>query len=672
MRIVCSALSLFILILISPSLSAAPCVTTSTAAPTSVCAGTGTTTLTNSQASGFGVTHQWQVSINGGGYNNIAGATTNPYVTAPGLITAGNTYTFRCVVAHLFGFGACTSNPSSATANVTTIALTTAAAGIDQSICSGTTATMAGNAVGGGETGTWTWVSGTGSGTITTPNSETTTITGLVAGSNTYRWTITSGSCSSTDDVVIAQGPLTADAGSDQSVCTTTGTMNGTAASGGATGAWSLISGTGTITTPASEITGLTALGLGANVFRWTVSKAGCTTVTDDVTITRFASCLQLNLAAPSFDTTSNGEFIVSPWTSCGICCSGGICTVAPTPDTQIGMSPGPSNGTSFVGFQAGETLGGTAEAISQELITPMVAGMPYQLTIDVAYSSFGFFTNDSPEFVIMGAFSCCEYSEELYSTAVTTTTWTTKNIIFTPTYNNTHIILLPRDAGSDGSFVYVLIDNMTNINTSGTPNPPCTPTSINQCAPVVVLPIELLSFDALAIKNEVLVTWVTASEINNDYYTIERSRDGENFEAIGHINGMGNSSQAKTYQFIDKQPLKGISYYRLRQTDFDGQSETFDMKAVNFMDERAISDIYPNPSNNNLFFNVGETTSSTYTVIYYDVLGGMIEKELIPLTEGTNTYSTKRFTNLNSGIYFLEILNENGKILKHDRVVKK
>lgn len=85
-------------------------------------------------------------------------------------------------------------------------------------------------------------------------------------------------------------------------------------------------------------------------------------------------------------------------------------------------------------------------------------------------------------------------------------------------------------------------------------------------------LPIELIQFDAqLNPKNQVDLLWITATEINNDYFTVERSIDANNFEPVKELDGAGNSTQLIYYQTKDEHPYKGLSYYRLKQTDFDG-----------------------------------------------------------------------------------------------------
>ena len=110
-------------------------------------------------------------------------------------------------------------------------------------------------------------------------------------------------------------------------------------------------------------------------------------------------------------------------------------------------------------------------------------------------------------------------------------------------------------------------------------------------------MPIELLNFNATFSNRSVELTWQTASEHNNDFFTVERSADGLNFEPILYKAGAGNSNELLSYTSQDLKPFEGISYYRLKQTDFDGAFDYSEIKVVS----SEISDevlIFPNPSN--------------------------------------------------------------------------
>lgn len=96
-------------------------------------------------------------------------------------------------------------------------------------------------------------------------------------------------------------------------------------------------------------------------------------------------------------------------------------------------------------------------------------------------------------------------------------------------------------------------------------------------------LPISLLNFDATPILDAVKLEWTTLTETNNDYFTIERTKDGVSFETIAKIYGAGNSNTLLNYSLYDEKPYTGLSYYRLTQTDFDGTQTHSDLRAVSF-----------------------------------------------------------------------------------------
>jgi hypothetical protein len=115
-----------------------------------------------------------------------------------------------------------------------------------------------------------------------------------------------------------------------------------------------------------------------------------------------------------------------------------------------------------------------------------------------------------------------------------------------------------------------------------------------------VILPVDLLSFDAKARSNNTVeVVWTTASEINSDRFEIERSSDGENWKYIGQVPAAGNSNREIDYSYFDTEPLSGISYYRLVQVDLNGDVDVSETRMVRF-DEMLAEEmilVYPNPS---------------------------------------------------------------------------
>ncbi|HOE05765.1 MAG TPA: T9SS type A sorting domain-containing protein, partial [Bacteroidales bacterium] len=141
---------------------------------------------------------------------------------------------------------------------------------------------------------------------------------------------------------------------------------------------------------------------------------------------------------------------------------------------------------------------------------------------------------------------------------------------------------------------------------------------------PDLSLPVELLSFGAECKDGSVLLSWTTASEINNDYFELERSDDGTNWNVIAHVEGAGNSNEELKYSFIEIIKISGIVYYRLRQVDYDGSSKLSDMVQVRCNDDLIKPSVmlYPNPFNNQLFVATENWDMNSLDMELYDMLG--------------------------------------------------
>jgi len=194
--------------------------------------------------------------------------------------------------------------------------------------------------------------------------------------------------------------------------------------------------------------------------------------------------------------------------------------------------------------------------------------------------------------------------------------------------------------------------------NTSGTCNLVLDNISINV---VSALPIELVDFSAI-LKNErtVDLTWQTASEKDNDFFTIERSTDGKNWAAIQEIDGAGNSTNLLNYATTDIVSEKGLYYYRLKQTDFDGAYTYSDIRAVVADQVSSEMSIYPNPTNGTFTLTYSEKKDAP---TLYTALGTeAVEYNVIP-TNGGFIYDISTLAN---GIYFLKTTTETIKVVKH------
>ena len=175
-----------------------------------------------------------------------------------------------------------------------------------------------------------------------------------------------------------------------------------------------------------------------------------------------------------------------------------------------------------------------------------------------------------------------------------------------------------------------------------------------------VLLPIELIDFQAKLEDEHVNLTWQTASETNNDFFTIERTNDEFIWEEIGVINGAGNSSSLLNYSLLDTRPLKGISYYRLKQTDFDGHFEYSDIQSVRYGDESL--QFFPNPVESKL--TILGSIEEVSTVYIYNSVG----QDVTHFTNQVVDNSEKRvidFTALETGVYFVKTKTKTTKIHK-------
>jgi hypothetical protein len=136
------------------------------------------------------------------------------------------------------------------------------------------------------------------------------------------------------------------------------------------------------------------------------------------------------------------------------------------------------------------------------------------------------------------------------------------------------------------------------------------------------VLPIELISFTANKFKNKVLVSWSTAAEINNDYFVVERSFDGHHFSPIARLDGAGNSTHLINYQIQDEDFVNGVNYYKLIQTDYNGDETKSDIVSIDMSQQSEMKIKIVNL--------LGQEVNEHFSGIVYDVYSdGTLVKRL-------------------------------------------
>lgn len=173
-------------------------------------------------------------------------------------------------------------------------------------------------------------------------------------------------------------------------------------------------------------------------------------------------------------------------------------------------------------------------------------------------------------------------------------------------------------------------------------------------------LPIELLSFSVECQQQKGLVKWSTASESNNDYFTIEKSKDLENWQEIATINGAGNSTSLINYAFeIENKLNEKSDYYRLKQTDYNGQYSYTEKQFFQFCSDSKINLIvFPNPVKNKLQFRYNENLDELLSITLFPITGGegvMIEKNVNEID----------INEMNSGVYFVNFKFKKSSIIK-------
>ena len=141
------------------------------------------------------------------------------------------------------------------------------------------------------------------------------------------------------------------------------------------------------------------------------------------------------------------------------------------------------------------------------------------------------------------------------------------------------------------------------------------------------VIPVELVSFSGSIINNTINLNWITATELNNSGFDVEKSVDNNNWNKIGFVSGNGTSTEVHNYSFVDQNPFVGTSYYRLKQVDFDGTTEYSNTIEVNYgsVSDFALDQNYPNPFNPSTKIKYAIKDKGNVELKIFDMLGSEI-----------------------------------------------
>lgn len=221
--------------------------------------------------------------------------------------------------------------------------------------------------------------------------------------------------------------------------------------------------------------------------------------------------------------------------------------------------------------------------------------------------------------------------------------------------YNTEYYLLVDGVFGNDCKYN---ITAETFINGVLQPNDPC----------VISLPIELSNFNVnLGENNIVQIDWDTKSERNNDYFLVERSIDGINFEAIQKVNGFHNTTESHHYSHLDLAPNIGLNYYRLTQVDFDGNRKTYPTHSVNLKNEDGFL-IVPNPNQGKFTIFPSNLVHANTLVVVSDARGNIVYKENL-VSSNKEMGLSINLNDLKSGIYFVSFQHE-GKLIETKKLI--
>lgn len=179
-----------------------------------------------------------------------------------------------------------------------------------------------------------------------------------------------------------------------------------------------------------------------------------------------------------------------------------------------------------------------------------------------------------------------------------------------------------------------------------------------------VALPVELTKFIATQEGTTNVLNWETASEENNSHFEVQRSTNGLEFETIGTIEGNGTTAETSNYHFVDEKPM-AVSYYRLRQVDFDGKANLSPVVVVerNRVGNKE-ANFYPIPVKDRLTVDYNATTDESMTIVVTDVTGRQVFTMQANATQGSNLFFVN-FDDLPAGAYFVKLQSRSSFVVR-------
>ena len=189
-----------------------------------------------------------------------------------------------------------------------------------------------------------------------------------------------------------------------------------------------------------------------------------------------------------------------------------------------------------------------------------------------------------------------------------------------------------------------------------------------------VTLPIELILFETRAEDGNVNVQWVTSNEVNNDHFTIENSVEGSNWNELAIVQGAGNSSNLLSYSYLHDAPFTGVSYYRLKQTDYNGAFVYSDVSSViiegnSIVQDLAFLKVYPVPSEGHVTWIICASKAGEYEMRVFDISSRLILTKDVSLIKGVNSLM-EDVSSLSNGTYTTILSSRNAEFLDSELMI--
>lgn len=184
-----------------------------------------------------------------------------------------------------------------------------------------------------------------------------------------------------------------------------------------------------------------------------------------------------------------------------------------------------------------------------------------------------------------------------------------------------------------------------------------------------LVLPVEIANFTATAQNRDVLLKWKTAAEQNSDYFAVQHSTDGRNWELIAKEPAAGNSTEVSDYQYLHRYPAEGNNYYRLRTNDRDGQAAYSEAAVVYFGGTTGALAVYPNPFTQEFTFKTNFKSETNAVLEVTDILGKEVLQTNLTIAAGTQATRVSEMRKMQAGNYMVRLFAGNkvlvGKLVK-------